>query len=128
VPATDLSTADVVREANQRCNQENLIEQTKNGVHAVRMPCDTLLANEAYMNIACLAWNLKAWTALLWPDKEEGKQLLVMEFRRFIASVILLPSQVVSTGRRIVQRLLGYSDWIGPLLRAHERLRTLRLI
>jgi hypothetical protein len=127
VGADALSTAEVVGQANDRCNQENLIEQTKNGVHAMRMPCDTLLANEAYMNIACLAWNLKAWTALLWPEKEEGRKLLVMEFRRFIASVITVPSQVLSSGRRIVQRLLGYSEWIGPLLRAHQRLRKLRL-
>ena len=127
VPAGALATADVVREANQRCNQENLIEQTENGVHAMRMPCDTLLANKAYMTIACLAWNMAAWTALLWPDAAEGKRLLVMEFRRFTQSVILLPCQVVLSGRRFVQRLLSWSPWIMPLMRAHEGLRRLRL-
>ena len=30
--------------ANDRCNQENLIEQLKNGVHAMRMPVGTLVS------------------------------------------------------------------------------------
>ena len=78
----------------------------------MRMPCDTLLANEAYITIACLAWNMAAWTALLWPDAAEGKRLLVMEFRRFTQGLILLPCQVVLSGRRVVQRLLSWSPWI----------------
>src|SRR5690606_20968523 len=60
VPKSGLTARQVIRQSNDRCNQENLIEQAKNGVHALRMPCDTLIANDAYMVIACLAWNLKA--------------------------------------------------------------------
>ena len=80
VPKSELTARQVIRDSNERCNQENLIEQTKNGVHAMRMPCDTLLANDAYMVIACLAWNLKAWIAQLWPDREQGEDLQRMEF------------------------------------------------
>ena len=47
VPKSELTARQVIRDSNDRCNQENLIEQTKNGVHAMRMPCDTLLANDA---------------------------------------------------------------------------------
>jgi hypothetical protein len=54
------SRADIVGEANNRCNQENLIEQLKNGVNAMRMPVDNLVSNWAYMVMASLAWNLKA--------------------------------------------------------------------
>jgi hypothetical protein len=122
-----LSTAAVVRQANLRCDQENLIEQAKNGVHAMRMPCDTLLANDAYMNIACLAWSFKAWLGLLWPDRDQGKVIRRMEFRGFVSKLIQIPCQVVVTGRQIVQRLLSYSDWIEPLLVAHEKLRRLKL-
>lgn len=32
-PASQMSPAQVVRESNARCHQENLIEQLKNGVH-----------------------------------------------------------------------------------------------
>jgi hypothetical protein len=31
-----------VRSANDRCNQENLIEQLKNGARALQMPVDNL--------------------------------------------------------------------------------------
>ncbi len=79
-------------------------------------------ANDAYMLIACLAWNLKAWLAQLWPDRKEGEALRRMEYRRFIASVIAIPCQVVKTGRRVVIRALSYSEWLAPL-RAHDRLR-----
>ena len=41
-PATEL-----VLLANDRCNQENLIEQLKNGVHALRSPLDNLHSNWA---------------------------------------------------------------------------------
>jgi hypothetical protein len=125
VPRSVLTGRQVIRESNDRCNQENLIEQAKNGVHAMRMPCDTLLANDAYMLIACLAWNLKAWVAQLWPDREQGADLRRMEFRRFVSSVIALPCQVVRSGRQIVHRFLAYSTWLGALLRAHAHFKRL---
>ncbi|PIU57119.1 MAG: IS1380 family transposase, partial [Chloroflexi bacterium CG07_land_8_20_14_0_80_51_10] len=50
------SAAKIVHLANQRCNQENLIEQLKNGVRALRMPVDNLVSNWAYMVMASLAW------------------------------------------------------------------------
>src|SRR5262249_34631703 len=59
--------AAVVSFANDRCNQENLIEQLKNGVRALRAPSNTLEANGAYMVVAALAWSLKVWLALLQP-------------------------------------------------------------
>src|SRR5208282_523856 len=61
-------TADeVVDQARQRCDQENLISQLKSGVRALHAPVNTLNANWAYMTIAALAWTLKAWCALLLP-------------------------------------------------------------
>jgi hypothetical protein len=126
IPKSELSARRVIGESNQRCNQENLIEQTKNGVHAMRSPCDTLLANDVYMVIACLAWNIKAWMSLAWPDEEEGAELQRMEFRRFVASVIAIPCQIVSTGRRIVHRFLAYSQWVEAIFRAHAHFRQLK--
>lgn len=122
-PREELPAREVIRHANERCDQENVIEQAKNGVHALRMPCDTLLANDAYMAIACLAWNLKAWLALVWDDKAEARAIARMEFRRFVAELIAIPTQVVATGRRIVLRFLAAARWVPSLLRAHQRLR-----
>jgi len=39
------------------------------------MPVDNLESNWAYMVMAALAWNLKAWYGLLVPDRERGLDL-----------------------------------------------------
>jgi len=116
----------IVGLANGRCNQENVIEQLKNGVNAMRMPVDDLLSNWAYMVMTALAWNLKAWFGLLLPEASRGEQILKMEFRRFLHSLILIPAQIVRTGRRIIYRLLCYNSWVPDLFRAWEHWRSLR--
>ena len=40
-----MSVGEVVRSANERCNQENLIGQLKGGVQALNMPVDNLVSN-----------------------------------------------------------------------------------
>ena len=124
---TDWSAQQVVALANQRCDQENVIEQLKNGVNAMRMPVDDLVSNWAYRVMTALAWSLKAWYALLLPRRRRGLELLRMEFRRFLHAIILLPVQIVRTGRRIVYRLLGYNDWLADFFRAWEAMRALRV-
>ena len=125
-PKREMTARRIIRHANERCNQENLIEQMKNGVHAMRMPCDTLLDNDAYMVIAGLGWNLKAWVGLLWPDEKEGEEIRRMEFRRFVACLIAIPCQVVKTGRRIVHRFLAFNRWLASAFEAHQRFKRLR--
>lgn len=115
----NMSAADVVAEANQRCNQENLIAQLKNGARALHAPVNTLTANWAYMVMASLAWTLKAWTALTLPihgrwitrHTKEQQMVLRMEFRTFLAAFIHMPAQIVHTGRRLVFRLLSWNPW-----------------
>ena len=63
----DMPARDLVLSANKRCDQENLIEQLKNGVHATKLPVNTLTSNWAYMVMASLAWTLKAWWGLMLP-------------------------------------------------------------
>lgn len=121
----ELTAEQVVGLAHERCDQENVIEQLKNGVNAMRMPVDDLLSNWAYMVMTALGWNLKAWFALLCPNRRRGAELLRMEFRRFLHAVMLVPAQVLRTGRRIVYRLLGWTPWVGELLRTWERLRAM---
>lgn len=116
----------IVGLANGRCNQENVIEQLKNGVNAMRMPVENLLSNWAYMVMTALAWNLKAWFALLLPEVKRGEEILKMEFRRFLHCLILIPAQIVRAGRRIIYRLLCYNSWVPDLFRAWENLRRLQ--
>jgi hypothetical protein len=125
------SAAKIVRLANGRCNQENLIEQLKNGVKALRMPVDNLVSNWAYMVMASLAWTLKAWFALLLPESgrwsatyESQKQaVLKMEFKTFRNAIIALPCQIIKTGRKIVYRLLSWNRWLVVLFRGLSILR-----
>lgn len=124
---SDLSAAEVVGFCNERCNQENLIEQLKNGLNALRMPVDNLVSNWSYMVMAALAWTLKAWFALLTDKREHRDQLLVMEFRRFLNGMIRIPVQIITGGRRIIYRILGYNPWIHTFLATFDRVRWLRL-
>lgn len=112
-----MSATDVVREAHQRCDQENLIAQLKNGVRALHAPVNTLNANWAYMIMAALAWTLKAWFALLlpihprWAEKHEADRTAVlrMDFRTFLNAVIRVPCQIIKTARQIVYRFLAWT-------------------
>lgn len=118
----DLDLAEVVACANGRCDQENVVAQLQHGVNAMRMPVNDRTSNWAYLVMAALAWNLKAWFALLVPHRERGLELLKMEFRSFLQAVVLLPCQIVRTGRRIVWRLLTYNRWLRDLFATFERL------
>jgi hypothetical protein len=51
---TNYCAEQIVALANKRCDQENVIEQLKNGVNAMRMPVDDLLSNWAYMVMSAL--------------------------------------------------------------------------
>lgn len=123
----DLTVEEVVALANQRCNQENVIAQLKGAVQAMRMPVNDLNSNWAYMVMATLAWNLKAWFALLVPDRACGLELLQMEFRTFLQAIVALPAQILRTARKLIYRLLGYNRWLKVLLKTFERIRQLAL-
>ena len=126
----ELSQSEVVFKANDRCNQENLIEQLKNGVSAMKMPVDNLVSNWAYMVMASLAWTLKAWFALLLPERgrwagkyaAEKREVLRMEFKKFVNAFVRIPAQLVKTGRRLVFRLLAWNHYQHIFMRAVETL------
>ncbi len=121
----NLTAEQVVFEANDRCNQENLIEQLKNGVRALHAPVNTLNANWAYMVMASIAWTLKAWMALSlpisprWREKHEAERRawLRMEFRTFRNAVIEVPAQVLQSGRRRIWRFLAWRPQLPVLFR-----------
>lgn len=113
----NLTAAEVVNEAAQRCNQENLIDQLKNGVRAVHAPVNSFHANWAYMVMASLAWSIKAWIALTlslsprWKAQhlQQQKKLLHMDFRTFINRFICIATQVIYGGRRIILRIIDFN-------------------
>ena len=128
----DRSAAEIVFDANQRCNQENLLAQLKGGVGALQAPVDTLESNWAYMVMTALAWNLKAWWAL-WPTETPGRwqerqrgdkaTVLGMEFKTFVNAFLRLPCQIVRTGRQLIYRFLSWNPWQPLFFRTVTQLR-----
>ena len=126
------TSGEVVFEANDRCRQENLIEQLHNGCRALRAGLDTLEANAACMTMTALAWNLKAWAALWLPEQNgrwkeqhqaQKRSLLRIEFRTFINTFVRLPCQIIRSGRRLIYRLLGWNPYLPVFFRLAHVLR-----
>jgi hypothetical protein len=122
---------ELVFKANDRCDQENLIAQLQDGVHALRAAVDNLVSNWASMVMTALAWNLKAWFALSVPEhprhqethRQPTRRLLRMEFKRFVTTLIVIPCQIVKGGRRLIYRLLSWNEWQGVFLGVVSALR-----
>lgn len=122
----EMTKEQVVFETNGRCDQENLNAHLKSGVRSLHAPLNTLDANWAYMVMTSLAWSLKAWFALLLPSSPrwrerhdaEREAILRMEFRTFLNRLMLVPAQIVRTGRRLVFRLLAWRPDLHILVRS----------
>ena len=126
----ELTQAQVVGEANQRCNQENLIEQLKNGVRALHAPTNTLVANWAYMIMTSLAWTLKAWAGLKLPISPrhrerhvaEQRTVIRMDFRTFLENFMLVPAQIIRKARQLTFRVLAWRPGLPTLFRLLDAL------
>lgn len=104
---------------------ENLIDQLKHGVKALNLPVHDLISNWAYMVIAALAWTLKAWFGLTRRRAEDRHAVVRMEFRRFLNSIVLIPAQVLRSGRRVIVRLLAYTDMVRLVFTSMKATRAL---
>ena len=120
-----LSKEVVVREANDRCNQERLIGQLKNGCCALRAPLGDLLANNTLMVIAALAWSIKQWFALSLPvsprwherHRRIQREILAMEFATFVQRFVMIPAQILRSGRHAIVRFLAWRPDLHTVLR-----------
>jgi hypothetical protein len=127
-----LEANEIVFEANDRCDQENLLAQLHGGVRALRAPLGNLESNWAYMVMTALAWNLKAWWALTLPEesgrwqerhRQEKAWVLGLEFKTFVNAFVRLPCQIVRTGGRLLYRLLSWNQHQGIFFRLVSALR-----
>jgi Transposase DDE domain group 1 len=128
----DNEADELVLSANERCDQENLLAQLHGGVRALRAAVDNLESNGAYMVMTALAWNLKAWWALLLPERPgrwqekhqaEKRWALRVEFKTFVNAFVRLPCQLVRTGRKLVFRLLAWNPYQSIFFRLLDVLR-----
>jgi len=126
-----LTAEEVVFEANDRCNQENVLAELHGGVRALQAPVNTLESNGAWMVMTALAWTLKAWWALMLPvsdrwQKEHGEEkqrVLRVEFKSFVNAFVTTPCEVIQTGRRLVLRVLGWNPYLMTFFRLVSHLR-----
>jgi hypothetical protein len=125
-----MTLPEVVFDANKRCHQENLIGQLKNGMNALQIPLNTLESNWVYLLCGCLARTLKSWSALLSVtdpnnrNEVDGKnRLLKMEFATLLQAMIMIPAQVIRSGRQIILRFLNINSWTTTFFRLYQSLR-----
>lgn len=123
---------EIVFDGNDRCDQENLIGVLKSDMNAMRMPLDNLYSNWVYLIAGSLAWTLKAWTALNLPadgrnPKEVAlkKKLIGMEFKTFLQAMVMIPAQILKSGRQTIIRFLNINSWTETFFRLHEAVRRL---
>jgi hypothetical protein len=122
----DLSPAQVVACANERCDSENVNEQLKNGVNALRVPLYDLVSNWAYMVAAALAMTLKSWFALMMRHETDRRDHIAMEYRRFFHELIAIPARVIRHARSVEIRLIGHTRSIGLLYDTASRIEHAR--
>lgn len=130
-PASEVSSREVTAGANRRCNQENTISQLK-ACGALSAPLDTLDSDAAYMLSASLAWTLKLWSGMMIQVKgnenqkrvrrESRNRIIKMEYRTYLNSLVLIPSQVIRSARQRVFRLLTYRPSVDLLFTIHDHL------
>jgi hypothetical protein len=131
VSQAEKSADEIVLESNKRCDQENIISQGKQ-MGAFAAPLHTTLSNGAYMVMASLAWNLKCWLSLSLREsgrpqqktklKAEKHRLVRMDFSTFRQTMILIPTQIIRSARRLIFRLLAWSSSLETLFRLQDSL------
>ena len=111
----------VLRIAQGRGNQENLIKDLKHGLGLSHVPTGLLGANQAYFMIAGLAWNLKTWMLNLL-ELGDGA---VLRCKRFFYLWIWQAGVVAKSGRNSVVLKMSAGEYFQRYSAAHARLAKL---
>jgi hypothetical protein len=114
------SPRDVLKLVYQRCDQENVIEQLKSGVSAMRMPSASFAANSAFLYCARMAHNFKAWLAMLALPSE----VMRWEWKRFRLAFVYLSAQVIYKARQTIVRLADSHRYAKLLMSGIVKLQT----
>ena len=121
IPRSHMDASEVFCFAYGRCDQENIIEQFKNGIAAMRMPTGELLANAAFLMAGQLAWCLRAWLSQLALPKETIR----WEWKWFRQAFVYIAAKITHGARRANVSLSGSHRFVEHLLIASQRLQSL---
>lgn len=121
IPRSRMSTSAIVHFAYGRCDQENAIEQAKNGLGAMRMPTGELLANGAFLLAAEIAWCLRSWLSLLALPQDTRR----WEWGWFRRAFVHAPAVIIRQARSAVVRFHSSHRFTPDLVTAMAILRSL---
>ena len=119
IPRSEMDAGEVLCFAYGRCDQENIIEQAKNGIAALRMPTGELLANAAFLMAGQLAWCLRAWLSLLALPKETTR----WEWKWFRQAFVYVAARITRGSRQAKVYLAGCHRFVEHLVIASQRLQ-----
>ena len=119
IPRSEMDAGEVLRFAYGRCDQENIIEQAKNGIAALRMPTGELLANAAFLMAGQLAWCLRAWLSLLALPRETSR----WEWKWFRQAFVYVAARITQGAHRAKVYLAGCHRFVEHLVIASQRLQ-----
>ncbi len=119
IPRGEMDAGEVLCFAYGRCDQENIIEQTKNGIAALRMPTGDLLANAAFLMAGQLAWCLRAWLSLLALPRETTR----WEWKWFRQAFVYVAARITRGARQAKVYLAGCHRFVEHLITASRRLQ-----
>jgi hypothetical protein len=120
IPHVEMDARKVFVFAHGRGDQENAIEQFKNGIAALRMPTGELFANAAFLMAGQLAWCLKTWLSLLALPKETVR----WEWKWFRHAFVYIAATITKGARYATVRLPAGHRFVEHLIIASQRLQS----
>ena len=128
----NLNPLEIIKNSNDRCNQENTIGDVKKGVNSFYLPMNTFESNWVWMVCTTLAWSVKAWYALFlniqekktvsdnkiifWPEKSKkattSELILKMEFKKFLNNFIRLRSKMLISVKKVYYQIVDYNEYL----------------
>jgi hypothetical protein len=128
----NLNPLEVIKNSNDRCNQENTIGDVKKGTNCFYLPMNTFESNWVWMVCTALAWSVKAWFAfflniqekkissddkiIFWPEKSNkpttSELILKMEFKKFLNNFIKLRSKMLLGVKKIYYEVVEYNEYL----------------
>jgi hypothetical protein len=114
------TAGEVVDLVNERCDQENVIEQFKNGLPGWRNPVSEFAGNAAYLQIARLAWNLGKAIALIGLPAEAIR----WGWKRLRRTIFVVAATVIRRSRQTWVRISSSTLYADIFNTAHRRLCT----
>lgn len=119
----DKSAEEIWRFYNARCNSENSIKEAKQSFHLDKMPSSAFLANEAYLRLVQLAYNLVLYF----------KELMLLEhfaratFKTIRKWLIDVPATIIKRGKNLILNFPKDYLFKTELLHMQRRLYCLKL-